>query len=143
MRRRRDILNSSHSCARVVFEETPWSVSRHCCLYIHCWSGRRGCSGGCRYSKIRMGTFLLWISGYYSTFSNMSNIKRLVYYIQSPLALLAAPAIYFGIPSKPKAEDTANQRRSKLARLDYLGIVTLVSLAHILSRRVLIYLIPN
>lgn len=62
----------------------------------------------------------------------MANIKRLVYYIQSPLALLAAPAIYLGIPSKPKAEDTSSERTSKLARLDYLGIVTLVSLARVL-----------
>ncbi|CRG88419.1 putative MFS-type transporter YusP [Talaromyces islandicus] len=52
---------------------------------------------------------------------------RLVYYIQSPLALLAAPAIYLGIPSKPTAEDTSNERTSKLARLDYLGIVTLTA----------------
>jgi hypothetical protein len=62
-------------------------------------------------------------------FSNMTNTKRLVYYIQSPLALLAAPAIYLGIPSKPTPEGTSNERTSKLARLDYLGIVTLVSLA--------------
>ncbi|KAH8694219.1 putative MFS multidrug transporter [Talaromyces proteolyticus] len=55
---------------------------------------------------------------------------RLIYYIQSPLALIVGPIIYLGIPPKPRAKDSSpgqSSFTSKLARLDYLGIVTLTT----------------
>ncbi len=57
------------------------------------------------------------------------NLQRFFVWIQGPLATIFGTGIFFSIPSHFTSgqEDDGSSIRAKLARIDYLGAITLVS----------------
>jgi hypothetical protein len=84
-----------------------------------------------------MGGFI--IPSIYTDLNNvyiyiLTVLQRLIYYIQAPLTLVAGAVIFLAIPDQAKKatheeeEEEEHTFRQKLGRIDYMGILTLVSI---------------
>ncbi|OKL57884.1 hypothetical protein UA08_06804 [Talaromyces atroroseus] len=94
-----------------------------------CSKKRRGLFLGCLYTIITTGVAAGAILAGALT-PKYGWEQRLIYYIQSPICLVITPILYFSIPptgGEKVAGHEGNTFFRKLARIDYLGILTLTS----------------